>query len=117
MDFDRKDNSPWEGDICGTGTVAIYSLSQYDYHNWHICLSSTPRNSQASFKLGMSYEPPCFVEESDQAEINSGACVILNTTAIRDKFQLINKRFNLLFAKRAFVHWYVGQGRVKFGDD
>ena len=89
----------------------------YDYHNWHICLSSTPRNSQASFKLGMSYEPPCFVEESDQAEINRGACVILNTTAIRDKFRLINKRFNLLFAKRAFVHWYVGQGRVKFGDD
>ena len=86
-------------------------------YDWHICLSSTPRNSQASFKLGMSYEPPCFVEESDQAEINRGACVILNTTAIRDKFQLINKRFNLLFAKRAFVHWYVGQGRVKYGDD
>ena len=65
----------------------------------------------------MSYEPPCFIEESDQAEINSGACAILNTTAIRDKFQLINKRFNLLFAKRAFVHWYVGQGRVKVGED
>jgi len=36
--------------------------------------------------------------------------MISNTTAISQVFQRINRKFDLMYAKRAFVHWYVGEG-------
>jgi len=36
--------------------------------------------------------------------------MISNSTAIAEVFQRIDKKFDLMYAKRAFVHWYVGEG-------
>eukprot|EP00463_Aulacantha_scolymantha_P000055 TRINITY_DN102_c0_g2_i1.p1 TRINITY_DN102_c0_g2~~TRINITY_DN102_c0_g2_i1.p1 ORF type:complete len:79 (-),score=32.11 TRINITY_DN102_c0_g2_i1:790-1026(-) len=36
--------------------------------------------------------------------------MISNTTAIAEVFSRINHKFDLMYAKRAFVHWYVGEG-------
>jgi len=36
--------------------------------------------------------------------------MLSNTTAIAEVFQRIDRKFDLMFAKRAFVHWYVGEG-------
>lgn len=36
--------------------------------------------------------------------------MISNNTAIAEVFSHINHKFDLMFAKRAFVHWYVGEG-------
>jgi tubulin alpha len=36
--------------------------------------------------------------------------MISNTTAIAQVFSRIDKKFDLMYAKRAFVHWYVGEG-------
>jgi len=36
--------------------------------------------------------------------------MISNSTAIAEVFQRINTKFDLMYAKRAFVHWYVGEG-------
>ena len=36
--------------------------------------------------------------------------MVSNSTAIADMFQQQNKKFDLMYAKRAFVHWYVGEG-------
>jgi len=36
--------------------------------------------------------------------------MISNSTAIADVFSRINQKFDLMYAKRAFVHWYVGEG-------
>lgn len=36
--------------------------------------------------------------------------MISNNTAIAEVFQKINHKFDLMYAKRAFVHWYVGEG-------
>ena len=33
-----------------------------------------------------------------------------NTTAIADAWNRLNLKFDLMYAKRAFVHWYVGEG-------
>ena len=32
------------------------------------------------------------------------------TTAIGDAWARLDQKFDLMFAKRAFVHWYVGEG-------
>jgi len=36
--------------------------------------------------------------------------MISNSTAIAEVFNRIDKKFDLMYAKRAFVHWYVGEG-------
>jgi len=37
-------------------------------------------------------------------------CMISNTTAIAEVFSRLDHKFDLMYAKRAFVHWYVGEG-------
>jgi len=36
--------------------------------------------------------------------------MLSNTTAIAEVFSRIDHKFDLMYAKRAFVHWYVGEG-------
>ena len=37
-------------------------------------------------------------------------CLIANSTAISEVFSRIDHKFDIMYAKRAFVHWYVGEG-------
>jgi tubulin alpha len=37
-------------------------------------------------------------------------CMISNSTSVVEVFSRINSKFDLMYAKRAFVHWYVGEG-------
>jgi len=67
--------------------------------------------SPAGFKCGINQQKPSVVPGSDLAQVSKRAvCMLSNTTAIADVFSRINKKFDLMFAKRAFVHWYVGEG-------
>jgi len=62
------------------------------------------------FKCGINGQAPFAVPGGDLAKV-SRACVMLsNTTAIAEVFSRINQKFDLMYAKRAFVHWYVGEG-------
>jgi tubulin alpha len=36
--------------------------------------------------------------------------MLSNTTAIAEVFSRLDRKFDLMYAKRAFVHWYVGEG-------
>jgi len=67
---------------------------------------------KTGLKLGINYEPPCAVKNSDSAEVNRGACMLLNTSAITGKFAVIDHKFDLLYAKRSFVHWFVAHGKA-----
>lgn len=60
------------------------------------------------FKVGINYQPPTAVPGSDMAKVMRSCSMISNTTAIAEVFGRINHKFDLLYAKRAFVHWYVG---------
>ena len=42
--------------------------------------------------------------------MNRALCMLSNTTAIVEAWKRINLKFDLMYAKRAFVHWYVGEG-------
>jgi len=33
-----------------------------------------------------------------------------NTTAIAEAWVNLDRKFDLMYAKRAFIHWYVGEG-------
>ncbi len=37
-------------------------------------------------------------------------CMLSNTTSIVEAWKRLNLKFDLMYAKRAFVHWFVGEG-------
>jgi tubulin alpha len=62
------------------------------------------------FKCGINYQPPTCVPGGDLAKVQRSVCMISNSTAISEVFSRIDHKFDLMYAKRAFVHWYVGEG-------
>ncbi|CAK4820269.1 unnamed protein product [Aphanomyces euteiches] len=62
------------------------------------------------FKCGINYQPPSVVPGGDLARVQRAVAMISNTSAIVEVFSRIDHKFDLMYAKRAFVHWYVGEG-------
>ena len=62
------------------------------------------------FKCGINYQPPTVVPGGDLARVQRACCMVSNTTAIAETLSRIDHKFDLMYAKRAFVHWYVGEG-------
>ncbi|CAD8053530.1 unnamed protein product [Paramecium primaurelia] len=59
------------------------------------------------FKVGINYQPLTVVPGGDLAKARRAVCMISNTTAIAEVFSRLDHKFDLMYAKRAFVHWYV----------
>ncbi|XP_027052972.1 tubulin alpha-1 chain-like [Pocillopora damicornis] len=62
------------------------------------------------FKVGINYQPPTAVPGGDLARVQRAVCMLSNTTAIAEAWARLDHKFDLMYAKRAFVHWYVGEG-------
>ncbi|CAK0794339.1 unnamed protein product, partial [Prorocentrum cordatum] len=62
------------------------------------------------FKCGINYQPPTVVPGGDLAKVMRACCMISNSTPIAEVFSRIDQKFDLVYSKRAFVHWYVGEG-------
>lgn len=62
------------------------------------------------FKVGINYQPPSMVPGSNMAKVNRSVSMISNSSSISSVFERINHKVDLMYAKRAFVHWYVGEG-------
>ncbi|KAJ8320582.1 hypothetical protein KUTeg_002169 [Tegillarca granosa] len=50
------------------------------------------------------------VPGGDLAKVQRAVCMLSNTTAIAEAWARLDHKFDLMYAKRAFVHWYVGEG-------
>ena len=68
-----------------------------------------PMNS-IYFQVGINYQPPTVVPGGDLAKVQRAVCMLSNTTAIAEAWARLDHKFDLMYAKRAFVHWYVGEG-------
>ena len=62
------------------------------------------------FKVGINYQPIANVPGGDLAKTQRSVCMLSNTTAIGEAWARLDHKFDLMYAKRAFVHWYVGEG-------
>jgi len=62
------------------------------------------------FKVGINYQPPTAIPGGDLAKVPRAVCMLSNTTAIAEAWARLDHKFDLMYAKRAFVHWYVGEG-------
>ncbi|XP_069106346.1 tubulin alpha chain-like [Argopecten irradians] len=62
------------------------------------------------FKVGINYQPPTVIPGGDLAKVQRAVCMLSNTTAIAEAWARLDHKFDLMYARRAFVHWYVGEG-------
>ena len=62
------------------------------------------------FKVGINNQPPTVVPGDEIAPTKRAVCMLSNTTAIGEAWARLDHKFDLMYAKRAFVHWYVGEG-------
>ena len=62
------------------------------------------------FKVAINHQPPVTIPGGDLAKSHRSVCMLSNTTAIAETWARLNHKFDLMYAKRAFVHWYVGEG-------
>ncbi|ELK02484.1 Tubulin alpha-3 chain [Pteropus alecto] len=54
--------------------------------------------------------PPTVVPGGDLATVQQAICMLSNTTATAEAWAQLDHKFDLIYAKRAFVHWYVNGG-------
>ena len=66
--------------------------------------------SLGGFKVGINYQPPTVVPSGDLAKVMRAVCMVSNSTAIAEVLARLDHKFDLMYSKRAFVHWYVGEG-------
>ncbi|THD19593.1 Tubulin alpha chain [Fasciola hepatica] len=62
------------------------------------------------FKVGINYQPPTVIPGGDLAKVQRAVTMMSNTTAIAEAWVRMDHKFDLMYAKRAFVHWFVGEG-------
>ena len=43
-------------------------------------------------------------------QVMRAVCCLSNTTAIMEAWARLDHKFDLMYAKRAFIFWYVGEG-------
>jgi len=79
---------------------AVKSKQSIQFVDWSPC----------AFKVGINSQPPTFVQGGDMASVDRSCSLISNNTSISQVFNRVNNKFDLMYAKRAFVHWFVGEG-------
>ena len=62
------------------------------------------------FKCGINYQPPTVVPGGDLARSCARSAWSPTRRPSPEVFSRIDHKFDLMYAKRAFVHWYVGEG-------
>ena len=53
------------------------------------------------------------VPGGDLAKVQRAVCMLANTTAIQEAWARLDHKFDLMYAKRAFVHWYVFERSIQ----
>ena len=56
-------------------------------------------------QVGINYQAPTVIPGGDMAPTQRAVCMISNTTAIAEAWARLNHKFDLMYSKRAFVHW------------
>ncbi len=95
----------WWADSCLPVSVFVQDVLFFQSLHVH-----KPLSPPAGFKCGINYQPPTVVPGGDLAKVQRAVCMISNSTAIAEVFSRLDHKFDLMYAKRAFVHWYVGEG-------
>lgn len=94
----------YQGDVmpheCTQVMAEIKSKASFNLVEW----------CPTGFKLGISHKKPMAVPESELASVDRSVTMLSNSTAIAAAWHRLHYKFDLIYSKRAFVHWYLGEG-------
>jgi len=94
----------YRGDVvprdCTAAIATLKAKSSFNMVDW----------CPTGFKLGINYQKPANVPDGDLASVDRSVSMLSNTTAIAEAWSRLDHKFDLMYSKRAFVHWYVGEG-------
>nr|AJA30089.1 alpha-tubulin [Agmasoma penaei] len=62
------------------------------------------------YKVGINSRGPSVVPGSQQAPSTRSVVALSNTTAISSAWKSLIKKYDNMYSKRAYVHWYVSEG-------
>merc|ERR1712117_667472 len=63
------------------------------------------------FKIGLNEVPAAEIKDDIMAKAERNVTMIGNNVAVSRVFtERINKKYDMMYSQRAFVHWYVGEG-------
>uniref|UniRef100_A0A673UGK6 Tubulin alpha chain n=1 Tax=Suricata suricatta TaxID=37032 RepID=A0A673UGK6_SURSU len=80
--------------------AAMKSRSSVQFVDW----------SPTGFKVGINSQPPTVTPGGDLAKAQRAVCMLSNTTAVVEAWARLDHKFDLMYAKRAFLHWYIREG-------
>ncbi|KAI9702069.1 MAG: alpha-tubulin [Candelina mexicana] len=94
----------YRGDVvpreCNAAVASLKAKTSFNLVEW----------CPTGFKLGINYNKPITVPGSELAAVDRSVSMLSNTTAIAEAWSRLDHKFDLMYSKRAFVHWYVGEG-------
>ena len=61
-------------------------------------------------KISLNNKGNQYLPTSDMAKTTRSLCMMSNNSSIADIFSRIDHKYDCLYTRRAFVHWYVGWG-------
>ncbi|XP_062715745.1 tubulin alpha-4 chain [Aedes albopictus] len=62
------------------------------------------------FKVGINNKSPVMFAKGDLAPVHRGVSMLASNTAISKAWSTLDHKFDMMYSKRAFVHWYVNEG-------
>lgn len=65
------------------------------------------------FKISAHPNPMTVVPGSNLAKVAVSACGLLNTTAVQELWKDLLRKYDRMYEKRAFFHWFHGEGMEK----
>lgn len=99
----------YRGDViprdCNAAVASLKAKPSFNLVEW----------CPTGFKLGINYQKPVSVpstapNDGALASVDRSVSMLSNTTAISEAWSRLDHKFDLMYSKRAFVHWYVGEG-------
>jgi len=90
---------------CSAAVAALKAKASFNLVEW----------CPTGFKIGINYQKPVAVptaspSDGGLASVDRSVSMLSNTTAIAEAWSRLDYKFDLMYSKRAFVHWYVGEG-------
>jgi len=62
------------------------------------------------FRVSINHRPTTVLPGGDLAKVDRSVCMLSTNTAVAEAFARSDHKFDLMYAKRAFVHWYLTEG-------
>jgi tubulin alpha len=94
----------YQGDVmphdCARAITDIKAKASFNLVEW----------CPTGFKLGINNQKPMFVPNSELTSVDRSVTMLSNSTAIAEAWSRLGHKFDLMYSKRAFIHWYVGEG-------